>query len=1721
MKLKRLKRFMVVGLASSLLFTSVPIQAAYLPSEYSIVYTNKAFDILRELESENREAGSGQYGLLNKLEVIQKFSLTLYYLEHYHGSLGLSGVENQDGEINYYASELSDFISIFNKSFNKKSSQFLKVKISLKRDELKTKTSLKTSVKKFNTEDVPAYLEELLKDIKDKTKDETESKVISEYGVLLSSIYQYMENVEDFSDELTNISPFKSETEVDSPIDFDTIIDIANSFKKIRNEYSQQMDIGAKVSSVIGQDLTIVYDPSKGYLSNMANVTEDDGNVIVPEDVNLSLLYLATLSASSTYIPLQSYVGDSAFLAALRSLVNDDSAVSGVIEFYDDVKNLRKPLYKRSLNKKGKPIGKAELITVQDFFSEIMNQQEGALVTVQGKFTYDSSKNFWIYADSYQTNYDKEELVNKTEEESFVDNGDDALDTTEATDEEKTNAATEKEESDSQGKTELDKVTNNNKGDSNASSSSTDSSKLNESISNNVTFKAEQDEKHKNKGTITASNSKHTIKFVIQYGIANTTVKIVDADGRIAKLKDGVKVSAMSTKKLQKKVDDTLNKYGVDKAFFVANNETLQKVIRTMTIMDATGAAFKNALGKLSSVLTIKPMEVNATGIDSAEASGSSSESEKNGTGESEKNEIGESEKNETGESENSETIESENTETGSINNSTSVTTSQVENMSVMPQELNGIMADLVITSEDRLSEPLLLYSGKHARGTDNLTTVIIQNILKGTIGYENLYQESNDYLYINCFGDIVTDDNRVILPGCANPLIYASDTLYNPFSVAFMNYYPRILQNDCYFQIAAETDLGKQLIFDNDLNNVELDDSKRDKRNELAVNKAVQIVDMHDIKAAAPLSIPKFETNFYTDEVSKTELLKYQRLMFGNFDNWNTDNSFYMYTPLIISTELSNNGVSIFPYILEDDIIAEVHADEIESITESGEISQSDSGNHANSYSTAEIIAYNMFHHLTTSEDGTVSNLKKLNDNYLLHYLCISNLNGTDNPNAYANADTFSYDRYVENSSSRKAAAVKQFSDTMLNSLGKTDAILGVKNAYQDKILGNLFAYLKENAVIFFIILFIIFLYAFARVQRDMFQTIILLLVCTTFSYAFVYVIPNYIPFFYNSVVNNLSSSLSYEIVGVKTEYNSTVENTTDSVDENGKYLNVSSSLNLYRNSAWDLNDFYNGLGISEKDVVGDKVHLLKQEAGTYVEGDSIKESIDVLFDTLKISGKIDDYNLAYTLCATKTISNNIDYYTPFYQIVDQFISKLNDLARVYQIPRKTSVYAEGVNKDDYLVYSYVNSLPFLSPGEYSLGFPEDLQGLSSEEREYLELNQAGIADALEETFGDKNQATDWLGISNILYGLSDKDKQTLWAQTLYDNGYYYCDLETEEDWVPNNEKLDDLITYVNYQTKNFVFQMDNQVGALSDDIMVKLISLRALIAFNQRASEFGHWLYPFTVNYQEFTLKDILSCVFVKDYRAFVKNNLSITEYILQKYGWPHLIVFDVIIILLFLTSSIIQYSIPFMYLLLGVLLLLKFIQSGDIKIPLKGYIKYTIIVMCCSTFNCIGILLARKTNTSVFSLYLLLIVLVINLYVLLSILSSLIFHLTDFGNASLNTKIEGLVAKANPSNYNMQINTTRLFKQKDDNYQRSDTLDEYALDRRMDDVYHDEYSNRRRKRNPSYDEEYYYDDYSNSHNVTGTDFQNDSIILFNQEPKIVDSTGSSEFITADKEE
>ena len=918
------------------------------------------------------------------------------------------------------------------------------------------------------------------------------------------------------------------------------------------------------------------------------------------------------------------------------------------------------------------------------------------------------------------------------------------------------------------------------------------------------------------------------------------------------------------------------------------------------------------------------------------------------------------------------------------------------------------------VTDENIMSQPLLFYGTEYERAVDNTTSAVLRNILKNASALSVIKSKSSRFLYVNCYGDIVTDDNLVILPGASNPLLYNDNENYNPYTAAFMNNYPSIITNSENLQFTSKNDVGKYLAmantYDEDYTDTDI--------------KAYLVSGDDSVDETSEITLAKLQREFYANNVDSLNILSTGRYAVGSYQNWKNSDLYAWSSIVMKKTPLVDDKI-IFPYVPKDDLDGSVGAS----------------------------IASNLYTFYTKDASDTGST-SKLNDNYICHNFIFCNSNGTNDPVGYAKNFQLQYDTYVKNTLERFTTQLIDLSDSLFSKVSKLDGVIGLKNTYTDPILGNLLGTIRQYWIPFCFIVGLIFLAAFMKMRRDLIESVVMVVVSLAITYAFVNIVPVYLPLAYNSVINNVSENLTYQILGTSAEINDVEDTHVSSVGDNGDFLNQTTSLTLYKVGTKDFADFANSLNVDQSQLLGGKKYIIDQASGLYAEGDKLKISADVLFDTLPITGSYEDSGEGtYTMKATKTVSNNMDYYAPYYQIVDRFVSKLNALAQIYDIPRKTTTYAQSTVKDSYLVYSFVNSPVFTTPGNYKQGEVEETN-LSDADQEEEALNSKTVEEELTKEFGS---GTDFLGIGDLIYNLGDSEKKTLWAQTMRKNGYYTA------DWEPVKDKLNSLVVYVNYQTKKFIYDMSDEVGSMSDDTMIKLISLRALVAFTQQASEYGDWLYPYCINYNEYNLGDIVKCIYTSDYNKYVNLDMDIVNYVGNDLGWFFLILFDASVILLYLIVFILKLLVSVLYVSLAILIIVKLFPQNDLKAPITGYFKCNVIVFALFTALSLCLVGVSKLDGSPIALFLTLLVLCLVAYVLATLLSSLIRGFATLGNETINAKITGL-AQHLPFGRNMQqsmqVNTTNVNYGKRNsrtgfNPEERGVFDSYRIDQDVDDI------------------------------------------------------------------
>jgi hypothetical protein len=1609
-------------------------------AQYKLAITTR----ISELESGLNNDLHNQVGLLMNSRYLAEYMM--YYLHIYRNKdeLGFSSAE-----ILYYAKRLNQYMGIFNDSFGGDNTEFECLNLdcfdsddNVKSSKIKDKCVSNLQSKLLN------YYQKILSEYKSKmpTSDQEKELYLKSNSQILEELYKCILIYQNVPNTISNLTPMLKDATSRKRFSIDGTGDASsenNYVKQIVKDNEELLQYGKTVSQKNDND-TLDVDLSKDPIENFTNIEVDtNGEYLFPEEVTLNQSYLAMLACSSIYTPFVSYAGCSEFTNSLYALADTDEQATNLVQLYNSVKDYRKPLYKRTVSSDGSVTGPATLITIEDFINDIQNGTAGALVTVQGDFHYNSEAQSWIYSQNELT-YDYSLGTTVIDSNSSSSDSTNTEATTESTTENNSTSSISENNLNVFTATTVSATNTTTEATTEASSAVSSIVDITSTTTmaktlNNIIFVGDSRTVQLKDALVSTSTD------VTAKSLENNNVYFVAEDGKgydwfndtakskvtkILKNNSGVKFTIIinlgvndlsNVKKYYKKynalakdawknanvvvesvglVDETkeasngysvkntdINSFNVAMQSNLAQNVTFVDVSSAM--LDSTGNSLLSEYATTDGVHYSNSVSLKLcmnTVMECVDTNKNNTTTGNNG-------------------SENSST--EENTSTESATNDTELVSDDLS---------NAVYAYDTITDETYLTQPIVFYGTKYSRAIDNTTTAILQNVINDSASVDSLENKGSRYLYVNMFGDVVTDDNLVILPGYCNPLIYSSNISYNPYTVTFMNYYPVLTNRGLYFQVSTNKSIGKYVLMSSSLSE---DITNATLRWTLITGNST--VSSTNLKQSVNL-----EDTFYTNTVDENVIMSSQRCVFGSVANWITS-PLYDYNVVMQTYKPTINESLLFPYSSADDL----------------------------NYELANVITKNAYEYIAYSRtEYAYKNNNSLNDNYLAHNFIISGRFGNKNPKGFAEDRSLEYSNYLESKKDQIEEQVVNLSEKLVDNLTQVNGTLGLESSYKSTILGRFIQIGREYFWVILICSLLILLVAFLKFHRDLFEIGVLTMVAALIITLGVYYLPIYLPMAYNFIVDNTSTSTAFKVLGVNSDENSTLDASLIQLDEDGNYKYNTSSVTLYKVDPLHLSEFYDNLAIDATDVMYGNTSILNQEAGVYVEGDSIKVNTAILFDTLPITGKYTTVSGTYCwqIEATKTVSNNVDYYTPYYYFVDGFIEKLNLLSQVYDLSRCTNVYSNGSIKDNYLVYSYVNSNAFLSPGDYDIVLQEDAEDYMSDYASFIS-DSVTLSNYMEAAFGTNS---DWLGVANVFTGLTEDDKASLWAQTLQENGYY------DSDWVPNEEKLTKLINYINNQTRNFVYDMSDEIGAVSDETMIKLIALRATIAFSTEASQFGHWIYPSSIDYSDLTLGDVLGATFVKDYETYVIADVSLAEYIDNAHGWFVLIIFDLLVVVAFLITNIVKVMIPVLYLLLLIVLFARFLQLGDLKIPVRGYLKTSVSLFVAFTLFNLTFNLVGNFSGSTWGIFLCLFMDIIVLYVICNTIIAVLMNVMDFGDREFSAKLTAVSDKlklgdvfnqirfnVNKSTHNGN-NSSRLTRNK--------TKSKYSFDSSVDSVYND---------------------------------------------------------------
>lgn len=826
--------------------------------------------------------------------------------------------------------------------------------------------------------------------------------------------------------------------------------------------------------------------------------------------------------------------------------------------------------------------------------------------------------------------------------------------------------------------------------------------------------------------------------------------------------------------------------------------------------------------------------------------------------------------------------------------------------------------------------------------------------------------------LFMDAYGDIVTSNGTVIIPGSANPTLVNSGQDYYPYTYAFTSSYPQ-LNPDGDFQPLNSNEAGDYILgFTSDAT---VDGST------MGLGNSQSITDMRIGGSTSSGVVTDLEKLFGLDDTSSVRLndnsSTTRKIMLTN-DGFGTGGAVDLFTMKhykfdnLLADLMSNSwdGLDILTFNTMTGGTGSNGSPVVFFSSKPSDLTSKQLGEIVNNY----------FWSIFTNSSGTMQQKPngRMNVKLLADTVIPQALNGSSNPEVYQKNKIANYTATVKDAGNFISNGIETMVSGLTSGLNTLTGVLGLQNSYENPILGYLMQVSEKYALYACFIVAIIAIIKFMKAKTTLAYTIVVTAVMFCFTFIYIKVVPVYLPTVYNVVNNNLQQDLAYETLCMHAENYGKMY--TVQYNSKGEIELSDNSINLYKLDTPELENLCASMGITVQDAESGRDYIINSTSGLYLQGNVIKEDLDLMFQTLAIVGGYKtgaNGGVSYADYATKEVNTSVGYYTPYYQMVNSFLNKLNTFASDFNLVPSYLTYG-NLSKASFLVNDYMDSPLFLTPGKYT-----DFNGNVTSD----------VISKMQQQFG---QNQDFLGIGSFLESkdLSSQVTNSLWYKTLKQNGY-----------LSNTEKMDKLIDTVNYQTKLFMIKNASVFKGMSDENIIKIVCLYEATVFDQQAGTWGNELYPVFINYQDFNLGDVMLATYVTNNNLFTSNTMKIVPYIEANYNVVMLVVFAICDLLVFLNVWSVTLLMPVLYLALGLLLLLKFIMSDQVSGVFKGYLKCNGLLIVIFSLNVFSFDLAHWLNGSYFGMFSMLIIQAMCFELLVRMMMMLIKNPFSLGNERMD--------------------------------------------------------------------------------------------------------------------
>lgn len=959
-------------------------------------------------------------------------------------------------------------------------------------------------------------------------------------------------------------------------------------------------------------------------------------------------------------------------------------------------------------------------------------------------------------------------------------------------------------------------------------------------------------------------------------------------------------------------------------------------------------------------------------------------------------------------------------TNTGTTNNGDSTTTTTTTIDTSQTGAMVTVGTEELMASSTQMSMPVAYTCGSSSlitdgRAKDNavdtiggLTSIIVHNASVDMKSNTYLENADTEMLFLNGLGDIVLSDGTVVLPAIANPILYEYDSevtdevepttkAYYPYTAAFLNHYPSArVSVDKKAYLSGTSDVGKYIIMlatDGALEGVYIYGTGTGDQMKTRITDRIRVAGINGNSLSTS-----------QDLTAVTEACQYAEAETGNWRQWFGTGMSGISNPdyLVYLPQANSDGIPLFP-IVEDNV------------------------DMRDSYiALAGPIVTSAVRYISTA-DSTADSVRTSSGVFRIESFIYDFMGQGMLGNAYSETMIknyqLSYDMLVEQQYGRFTELIKDFTSDALENLGRIDGVLAIKNGYENGFFNTIMDFVQRGYLIIAVILLILIAVKFLRGRYNLIS--VFLIAALVFSAFEVYAVwmPTAIPAAYNFFVNDVVEDVVWNTVTVKSEsYEEVYKDAGRKDPQTGELRPYTATITLYRLTQGEMEQIAERANVSEVDIRSGRTVFLDEQAGIFVQGDAIKMSIDKLLANNTMRGlyksqweliesgaeevepiDVQGNGNPYIIKLTNPYVSLESYYTPFCQIERSFLVNLNNFANIFRVDRQVYRYSDYVYKDAFLFNAFTNSAIFTDPDNTSY----DTLKLNIRDNTILGGNTATVDDIIALCEQHLSPFSDWLNLRGMFANPSQAMRDSLWGQMLQKQGYY------SEDWTmtpEQEEKVTDLINYINDQTKQFVIRNSDQLNFCSDENAIKLVSLYATTCFTHRVSQFGSWLYPNYINAADIELTDVLygSMTTLKDRNTAADGDI-VNTVTLNLGAWG-----AILVLLITLFSAvfvfILTYLVPILYAMFGVILVYKLLNDEQSIGLVKGYIKVTGVTVVLYMVYSFGLKLVSSMGYQWYGYLGTLLVTIGCLYFLLFVCMSVVTNPLELGNDTLARNLFG---------------------------------------------------------------------------------------------------------------